>query len=145
MNHGRPDREPGPAPASQSGFTLIEVIIALVVTALSVAALVSVIGTSLDVGDRLDTQDRLGMTARSVLAELGTSIPIGPLAETGSQQTLNGETATGETWQAILTRKASATPLVFPVEVALSVMVGDASLRLYSIRAVAPPVPEHTR
>ena len=64
------------ATAPEAGFTLIEVIIALVVTALAVTALVTAVGTGLDVGDRLEARERASLAARSLLAELGTSIPL---------------------------------------------------------------------
>ena len=130
------------ATAPEAGFTLIEVIIALVVTALAVTALVTAVGTGLDVGDRLEARERASLAARSLLAELGTSIPLDtPEDSPRSRATLSGQTDGGARWQAEVTRRPSSTSLIHTVDVVLTVTAGDTRVRVDTIRAVSPPAP----
>jgi general secretion pathway protein I len=65
-----------PSSSSARGFTLIEVLVAFAILALTLAALMQVFTTGLRSADAVDRHLMATMLARSVLDDVGTEIPI---------------------------------------------------------------------
>lgn len=65
-----------PSSSSARGFTLIEVLVAFAILALTLAALLQVFATGLRSADAIDRHLMATMLARSVLDDVGTEIPI---------------------------------------------------------------------
>ncbi len=78
---------------SQAGFGLLEVLIALAITATALAALVSGIGTSLKLTTSAARHERAASLARSYLA----LVSVGP--NTGTQ---SGDAGNGYAWRATM-------------------------------------------
>lgn len=62
----------------EAGFSLVEVIVALAILALSLAVLLSVISNGIQYADRAEKLARAGTLAQSLLAGIGTEVPIQP-------------------------------------------------------------------
>jgi len=77
---------------AQQGFTLLEVIVALTIVALCFSVLLGVISGGLGQTNRAETLAAAGSLAQSLLADLGTEIPIAP-GET------DGQFANGFRWR----------------------------------------------
>ena len=63
---------------NEAGFTVVEVIVALAILALSLAVLLSVISNGIQYADRAEKLARAGTLAQSLLAKVGTELPIQP-------------------------------------------------------------------
>jgi type II secretion system protein I len=63
-------------PAGDAGFTLIEILVALAIFAVSGAALLSIVSTSLDRGDNTSKRTIASLHLQSLLAEAGSTIPL---------------------------------------------------------------------
>jgi general secretion pathway protein I len=69
-------RARSPSSSSARGFTLIEVLVAFAILALTLTALMQVFATGLRSADTIDRHLMATMLARSVLDDVGTEIPI---------------------------------------------------------------------
>lgn len=76
-----------PAP-SQDGFTLLEVLVALVILGLAVAMLHGAVSDSLMRAERISDQDRAIVVADSLLAQAGYDLPLHPGVAQGLQDDL---------------------------------------------------------
>lgn len=78
---------------TESGFTLVEIIVALAILSISLSVLLAVISNGARQADRADKLARATSLAQSLLAKFGTELPI-------QQGLTNGELADGFHWQA---------------------------------------------
>jgi general secretion pathway protein I len=76
----------------EAGFTLLEIIVALAIVTLSFSALLSVISRGVGQTTQAETLATAGSLAQSLLAQLGTEVPIQP-GQSG------GELAGGFHWR----------------------------------------------
>lgn len=79
----------------EAGFTLVEVIFALAILALSLSVLLSVISNGIRQTDRAQGLAQAGLLAQSLLAKVGTEVPI---QEGGTA----GESPGGFRWQVLI-------------------------------------------
>lgn len=77
---------------AESGFTLVEVVVALAILAMSLGILLSVISNGIRQSDRAEKLARAGSLAQSLLAKLGTELPI-------QEGQIGGELAEGFRWR----------------------------------------------
>lgn len=84
-------RRQRPVAAGQSGFTLIEVLLAFVVFAISFAVVLEIIGASVRSTVRARDYSEAALLAQSLMEMVGPEIPLEP----GNYQ---GETDTGYDW-----------------------------------------------
>lgn len=78
--------------AQEGGFTLLEVLVALVVTGLAIGAAFHVFGTSFQGQARAERITSAALIAESKMAEVGATIALRP-------GTSSGRTADGYAWQ----------------------------------------------
>ncbi len=67
---------PDDGQASEAGFTLVEVVVALAILALSLSVLLNVISNGIRQTDSARRMAEAGSLAQSLLAKLGTEMPI---------------------------------------------------------------------
>lgn len=88
-------------PARDKGFTLIEVLIAFAILALTFASVFRAFSSSFEQERRAEQAVARALEARSILEEFGESRPLEP----GEEQ---GELSSGETWTATVTEAKPA-------------------------------------
>jgi general secretion pathway protein I len=76
----------------QSGFTLIEVLVAIAIFSVGFAVLANVISNSRSLGLRAENMSRAVSLAQSVMARVGADIPVKP-------SYFEGEVANGFRWE----------------------------------------------
>jgi general secretion pathway protein I len=128
-----------PSSSSGRGFTLIEVLVAFAILALTLAALMQVFTAGLRSADAVDRHLMATMLARSILDDLGAEIPI----ITGER---SGEIEQGYRWT-VRIRPSAAIPSVAiadwvqtAYEIQVEVTWNDRPItRLTTLRLVAEP------
>lgn len=126
----------------QSGFSLLEVLVAFVILALSLGVIMRIFSTSLNNIGRSERATVAVEVARSALARLGVEEPL-------SEGELSGEDA-GYRWTATIRRHAGAestvempnAPALYEIELAVSTVaetVGTPALTLRTLRLAAQP------
>ena len=98
------------------GFTLLEVIVAFAIAAISLAALSQAFSTGLRQVDRMDATTAAMMLAQTKLAET----EVDPELQPG---TFGGQGPTGGTWQVLVSARppAEALPVLYDIEVTAEV------------------------
>lgn len=128
-----------PSANNTRGFTLIEVLVAFAILALTLAALMQVFAAGLRSSDAVDRHLMATMLARSVLDDLGAEIPI----VAGER---SGEIGQGYRW-IVRIQPAATIPAIAiadwvqtPYEVQVEVTWNDRPItRLTTLRVVADP------
>jgi general secretion pathway protein I len=125
--------------SSARGFTLIEVLIAFAILALTLAALMQVFGAGLRSSDAVDRHLMATMLARSILDDLGAEIPIAAGERTG-------EIGQGYRWTVRIQPSTTIPPIAIaewvqtPYEVQVEVTWNDRPItKLTTLRVVAEP------
>jgi general secretion pathway protein I len=125
--------------SSARGFTLIEVLVAFAILALTLAALMQVFAAGLRSSDAVDRHLMATMLARSVMDDLGAEIPIAA----GER---SGEIEQGYRWtvriqpSATIPSVAIAEWMQTPYEIQVEVTWNDRPImRLTTLRVVAEP------
>lgn len=117
------------------GFTLVEVVVALAVLALSLGTVLPLFSHGLGAMERAQERARAALAAQSLLARVGGDIPLAP----GEYQGLDEE---GRWHLAITPLGEDADPslpvrswTLMPLRVTAEVVRGDAVVRLVTLRA----------
>lgn len=125
--------------SSARGFTLIEVLVAFAILALTLAALMQVFAAGLRSTDAVDRHLMATMLAKSVLDDLGTEIPI-------AAGESSGEIEQGYRWivriqpSAAIPSVAVAEWVQTPYEIQVEITWNDRPItRLTTLRVVAEP------
>jgi general secretion pathway protein I len=136
---------------AERGFTLLEILIAFVIAALSMAALTKMLSQSLDVTERAGGITQATLIAQSKLAQVGAAIPLQDGGANGEEQ--NGAFR----WQVTITpyevpkiespdAPVAVAPVTLPLEmkrVEVIVRYGEpernVTLFSYRTKAVAQP------
>ena len=71
-----PRREPGPPPGQSSGFTLLEVLVALLIFALAFGVLAQIFQTGFRASATAERTTTATLLARSQLARIGIDLPL---------------------------------------------------------------------
>ncbi|QLH38083.1 MAG: type II secretion system protein [Defluviicoccus sp.] len=127
----------GPRPAARrsAGFTLLEVLAALLILSVSLSAIFGVFAAAAGITERVRTERSAAAVAQSQLARVGREIPL-------NLGTLEGVTADGFSWIVEIEpfRDAAINPLAVlrPFRVAVSVARGRHQLSLTTLRLAAP-------
>jgi len=128
----------------QAGFSLLEVLVSLVVVALTVGAAIGVYGQAAESAGRGERALQALMTAQSLLAEHGTAIPL-------KSGTNYGKTEAGLRWRSIvspyegLDRDQMRRLPVKPFTVGVTVSWGDAKAQSLTLRALKITEPADAR
>lgn len=125
-----------PLPRSQpltTGFTLLEVLVALVILGLALAFLTGTITDSLDRAERTEREDHAAILADTILARLGRDVPL----QTGTSVGRDGELS----WRLMIT---SITPVDadFPldrIDLTITTPTGRPIGNWESLRVAPPP------
>ena len=108
----------------EAGFTLVEVVVALAILALSLAVLLNVISNGISQTDRAQKLAQAGSLAQSLLAKVGTEMPI-------QEGQVSGEFPEGFRWRVRAERYGDAEDRgdwpVAAYAISLEVLWGDAS------------------
>jgi general secretion pathway protein I len=83
---------PQMSPRRSRGFTLVEVVVAFAVLAITFVALYEVLGSSLHRGSEVERYERAVLSAQSLLAQSSATAILG-------ESTVNGTTPDGMPWQ----------------------------------------------
>ncbi|MBM3505303.1 MAG: prepilin-type N-terminal cleavage/methylation domain-containing protein [Alphaproteobacteria bacterium] len=103
--------------AEPSGFTLVEVLVALVLTALAGAAVMQLLGASIRGQDRAERLTLATLVAESKMAEVGASISLRPGTLQGSDTGIDWEVRVAP-YAGLPPERLSALPVrAFAVEV----------------------------
>ena len=86
-----------------AGFTVLEVLVALVILTLSLIALHRALGTAYSAARRVTLQDEAMAVGQSQLARIGNDLPVRPIA-------LQGTLSHGSTWSLAVKEIAPASP-----------------------------------
>jgi general secretion pathway protein I len=86
---------PSPPEHREAGFTLIEVMVAFAILAVSLGALLPQFSLALGSVGRLEHRERATLIAEARLDALGTEFPLQP-------GEIEGETEDGYTWRAVI-------------------------------------------
>ena len=119
----------------QAGFSLLEVLVSLVVVALTVGAAIRVYGQAADSALRGEQALSALMTAQSLLAEHGTTIPL-------KSGTRFGQAEPGLHWRSIISPYKGLGRLqthrlpVRPFTVSVTVSWGDTKARSLTLQAL---------
>ena len=109
---------------NEAGFTLVEVVVALAILALSLAVLLNVISNGLRQTDRAKKMAQAGSLAQSLLSKLGTEVPI-------QEGLTSGEFPEGFRWRVRAERYGDAEDRQdWPVAgytISIEILWGDAS------------------
>jgi general secretion pathway protein I len=105
----------------QSGFSLLEVLVAFVILSLSLGVIMRLFSTSLRNIATAEQRTHAVVVAESALAGLGVEVPLGE-GQTG------GEDGQGYRWQALVSRHADAAavldnpaaPLLYRIELSVT-------------------------
>ncbi|MDA0340682.1 MAG: type II secretion system protein [Proteobacteria bacterium] len=111
----------------QAGFTLLEVLVALVIVALAITAALQSSSLSINAATKSSDATRAALQARSLLAEFGVSREL----KVGA---LSGHLAPNATWTAHITERPSPTPLLQAYEIVLGVTFGASRVVLQTLR-----------
>jgi len=114
------------------GFTLLEVIVAFAILALSLGVIYQIFGQSLKAADLSEQYTEATIVAQSLLAEVGVTSPL----EAGTQ---DGQIENVYQWQVITQLLAEPTsdeitPASYEVEVIVRWGDAEQEIRLHSIR-----------
>jgi general secretion pathway protein I len=116
------------------GFTLIEVLVAFAILAVTLTALIQIFSTGLRSIMSVERYASATLLARSALAEVGTEIPLGP----GERSANAGD---GFAWRLRITPAlaplASPGAMIVPYQVAVTVTWPQGSLTLTTLRLAA--------
>lgn len=128
-----------PSRSSAKGFTLIEVLVAFAILALTLAALVQVFAAGLRSSGAVDRHLMATMLAKSVLDDVGAEIPIAA----GER---SGEIEQGYRWIVRIRPSATVPPVAIadwvqtPYEVQVEITWNDRPVtKLTTLRVVAEP------
>lgn len=99
---------------SQSGMTLLEIVVALAVLALGLAALFDTIGLGTNLAARAEGERQAASAAQSLLAELGHSRPL-------ADGIAQGQFPNGQNWQLAIEPMPGENPIVEAHHVRLTV------------------------
>ncbi len=138
--------DPGLDPAlGRQGFTLIEVVVALVIFGLAFAVLARIVQTGILQSGRAEAMTTATLLARSQLARIGADVPIAP-------GELDGDAGDGFRWRIVIRPAAleddqagaadqPQRPAILPYQVAVTIAWGGGgpaeTLTLTSLRLAA--------
>jgi general secretion pathway protein I len=109
---------------NEAGFTLVEVVVALAILALSLAVLLNVISSGIRQTDSAKKMTQAGSLAQSLLSKLGTEMPI-------QEGLTSGEFAEGFRWRVRAERYGDAEDRrdwpVAAYAISVEILWGDAS------------------
>ena len=128
---------------SDRGFTVIEILVALVIAGIGLAALMGLISSGLGLAGASTRVARETALARSALERFGTELPVIPGLS-------SGEMSEGFRWRSEIQPADPAAPpeLIQPAIVTVTVWdknEDDPGVRLTTLRMLPPPRPDGTR
>ncbi len=125
--------------SGERGFTVIEILVALMIAGIGLAALLGLTSTGLHLSGASTRIAREAALARSALERFGTDMPVAP-------GVLDGELAEGFRWRSEIrfTDDTASPDLPQPALVTVTVWDGkesDPGVRLSTLRLVVPAPP----